>query len=169
MVMTSLSSPAKTNIGQLVNNIVKAGQSKLALADYRARTDALDKGLKDLQVFFFSTQTDCFRHTCCVFIKLERTTHSPPDMQESFYWTQLYYTFWCLVLKKNIYCLSVVKLTYNAYLSPFFFFGSDWLTKTKLWNQIELRKARLLLILVWGARETLGSQSLDVRPSVNVS
>lgn len=36
MVMTSLSSPAKTNMGHLVNNTVKAGQSKLALADYIA-------------------------------------------------------------------------------------------------------------------------------------
>lgn len=45
---------SQNNIGQLGNNIVKAGQSKLALADYRAQTDALDKGLKDLQVFFLA-------------------------------------------------------------------------------------------------------------------
>lgn len=44
---------AKTNVGQLVNNTVKAGRSKLAWADYEAWTDALDKGLKDLPVFFF--------------------------------------------------------------------------------------------------------------------
>lgn len=43
---------SQNNIGQLVNNTVKAGQSKLDLADYRARTGAMDKGLKDLQVFF---------------------------------------------------------------------------------------------------------------------
>lgn len=41
-------------MGQLVNNTVKAGHSKLALADYRASTDALDKGLKDLPVFFLA-------------------------------------------------------------------------------------------------------------------
>lgn len=40
-------------MGQPVNNTVKAGHSKLALADYGASTDALDKGLKDLPVCVF--------------------------------------------------------------------------------------------------------------------
>lgn len=54
-MITSLSSTAKTNMGQVVNNTVKTGHSKLALADYGTSADALDKGLKDLLVFFFST------------------------------------------------------------------------------------------------------------------
>lgn len=52
---TALSSLAKTDMGQLVDCTVKTGHCKLALADYRASADTLDKGLKDLPVFFFST------------------------------------------------------------------------------------------------------------------
>lgn len=74
---------AKTNVGQLVNNTVKAGRSKLAWADYEAWTDALDKGLKDLPVFFFLAHG--LRHTCCMCdTEPEKTNHC--YLAEGFYW-----------------------------------------------------------------------------------
>lgn len=53
-----------TNMGQLVTNTVKGGHPKLALADYRTRTDALDKAVDDLLVAFFCLFACLFCFAC---------------------------------------------------------------------------------------------------------
>lgn len=58
LVMTSLCFTAKTNMGQPVNNTVKAACSKLALADYGASADALDKRTERSASVFYSTRPD---------------------------------------------------------------------------------------------------------------